>query len=453
MFFQKKSGKYTQFKFQPVQVLALGIIVILIIGAVILTLPISSNSNKVTPFIDALFTSASAVCVTGLTTIDTGTYWSTFGQVVILILVQIGGLGFMTFSTFAAIILGKRVSLKERLIVRETYNVFDIQGIVKLVIYILLITIAIEGIGAIILTTQFLEDYSISTSIYYGIFHSISSFCNAGFDLFGNFTGYVGYVTNSIVTTTIGILILFGGLGFFVLIELLRYKKGKRLSFHTKIVLLATAFLVFLGSILFFIFENNNNKTIGELPINKKIVTSTFAAITPRSGGISTVPKSEMTEESQSLTILLMFIGASPGSTGGGIKVTTFVVIIATVIGVMKGKENTEIFKKTINKNLVYKATSITFISIVGVFFITILLTMTQKGSFIQLLYEAVSAFCNVGLSLGVTQNLTPFGKILIILAMYVGRVGPLTILFAFAYKQRMQKVPIKYPEDRIMVG
>lgn len=449
MLFQKKNGEYTQFKFQPVQVLALGMGGITLVGALLLMLPISSKGYEVTNFLDALFASTSATCVTGLATLDTGTYWSTFGQLVILILMQIGALGFMSFSTLAAIILGKRVGLKERLMVKEAYNVFDMQGMVKLVMYVLAITVIAEVVGALVLFTQFINDFNIKESIYYSIFHSVASFCNSGIDLFG---GLNNYIENSVVIITISVLMLCSSLGFIVIIELLRHKRGKKFSLHTKVVLLATVSLTLIGAILFFIFEYSNFNSIGSLPLDKKILASIFESLSPRTGGIVIVDKENLTLQSHYLTIFLMFIGASPGSTGG-IKMTNFFILLALVVSVSRGRENVEIFERTINKSLVYKSISITFITTFVLILITMILIITQKGSSIELLYEATSAFCNVGLTIGTTDNLTIFGKIVLIISMYIGKVGPLTLLFAFAYKQRMKKPSMKYPEDKIIVG
>ncbi|MEG0372045.1 MAG: TrkH family potassium uptake protein, partial [Clostridium sp.] len=395
----------------------------------------------------------SATCVTGLVVVDTGTHWSTFGQVVIIALIQIGGLGFMTFSTFIAILLGKRVSLRERLIMQEAYNAFSIQGLVKLVIYVLIITFTIEGIGAVLLTTQFLQDYPLGTSIYYGIFHSISSFCNAGFDLLGNYSSYTSYVTNPVVSLTVAMLIVLGGIGFFVIAEIISHKKRKKYTLHTRVVVITTLFLIISGAILFFIFEHNNPKTMGDLSIIDKIVASIFASVTPRTAGANTISTTDMTTAGQFLTIILMFIGASPGSTGGGIKTTTMMILFMTVISVINGREETEILKRRINKAAVYRAIAITFISFMLVTVVTMVLSITEKGTFIQFLYEATSAFGTVGLSLGLTPTLTPIGKIAIIITMYAGRLGPLTLVLAFAYRQKASNTSIRYPEDRIIVG
>lgn len=453
--FSKKSdnNKYKFFKLRPVQILALGFASLILLGSILLALPISSASGEATPFLDALFTATSATCVTGLVVVDTGTHWNMFGQIVIISLIQIGGLGFMTFSTLIAIILGKKVSLRERLIMQEAYNAYNIQGLVKLVIYVLVITFTIEGIGALILTTQFLQDYSIGTAIYYGIFHSISSFCNAGFDLFGNFNGYTLYVNNPIVTLTVASLIVIGGIGFVVISEIISHKKRRKYSLHTKVVLTTTVALIVLGTIMFFLFEHNNPKTMGELSFIDKIFASIMASVTPRTAGVNTIPLTDMTTASQFLTVILMFIGASPGSTGGGVKTTTIMILFMTVMCIINGREDTEIFKKRINKYSVYRAIAITSISFILIMIVTMILSISENGSFMQFIYESTSAFGTVGLTLGLTPTLTPIGKIAIMITMYAGRLGPLTLVLSFAYKKKIANTSIKYPEDKIIVG
>ncbi|MEG2338391.1 MAG: TrkH family potassium uptake protein [Clostridium sp.] len=453
MLTRTKDRHFKFFKLKPVQILALGFAALILLGAILLMLPISSKSGTYTSFLDSLFTATSATCVTGLVVVDTGTHWSTFGQIVIITLIQIGGLGFMTFSTLIAILLGKRVSLKERLIMREAYNAFDIQGLVKLVIYVLTITFTIEGVGALILTTQFAQDFSIGTSIYYGIFHSISSFCNAGFDLLGGFNSYTSYVTNPVLSLTVAALIVLGGIGFFVIAEIIGHKKRKKYSLHTKVVVITTLLLIVVGAVLFFILEHNNPKTMGDLSVRDQVVASIFASVTPRTAGANTISTTDMTIASQFLTVILMFIGASPGSTGGGIKTTTMMILLMTIVSVINGREETEIMKKRLNKAAVYRAIAITFISFVLVSIVTMILAITQQGSFMQFIYEATSAFGTVGLSLGLTPTLTPIGKIAIIITMYAGRLGPLTLVLAFAYRQRLSNTSIRYPEDKIIVG
>lgn len=455
--FARNLGRVNKSKLEPVQILALGFAGVILTGALLLMLPISSANGQATPFLDCLFTSTSAVCVTGLVVVDTGTYWSVFGQIVIMLLIQTGGLGFMTFATFLMVLLGKRISLRERLIMQEAYNAFNIQGMVKLMLYVLGITLTIEGTGALLLSIKFIPDFGWRRGIYYSIFHAVSAFCNAGFDLlgghFGEFNNLIHYSNSAVVSLTIGGLIITGGLGFMVITELMGCKNLKRLSLHSKVVITMTSSLVVIGAILFFILESPNPKTIGGLPWGGKILSSIFASITPRTAGFNTISLTDMTVGGKFLTIILMFIGASPGSTGGGIKTTTAALLFMTVMSVIKGREDTEIFKRKINKHLVYRAIAIVFISFSLIVFVTFILSVTQKGNFIDFLYEATSAFGTVGLSLGLTPNLTGIGKAAILLTMYAGRVGPLTLALAFAKRQQVSSNAIKYPEDRILVG
>jgi trk system potassium uptake protein len=453
MFFKDRLNRFGFHKLRPVQVLALGFAGMILLGGILLTLPISSASGQVTPFIDAIFTATSAACVTGLVVFDTGTYWSIFGQIVILLLVQTGGLGFMAFATFFAILLGKRISLKERLIMQEAYNAFNIQGMVKLMIYILGTTLAIEGIGAIILASQFIPIYGWGKGIYFGIFHSVTSFCNAGFDLIGDFNSLVPFAENPVIILTTGALIIIGGLGFAVIAELINIKENKRLSLHTKVVLTASAILIVVGAVLFFCFEFANPRTMGPLSIKGKLISSLFASITPRTAGFNSISTTDMTIAGQFLTMILMFIGAGSGSTGGGIKVSTAALLFMTVVAVVDGREETEMYKKRVNRALVNRALAITTISAMLVGVVTMLLAITQYGLFIQFLYEATSAFATVGLTLGFTTEMDSTGKAIIAITMYAGRVGPLTLTLALAHKQNTASSAIRYPEDKILVG
>ncbi|MBZ4663390.1 MAG: Trk family potassium uptake protein [Caloramator sp.] len=453
MFIKDKIEGIKFYRFQPVQVLALGFAVVIFLGAILLSLPISSRDGNPTNFIDALFTATSAVCVTGLVTVDIGTHYSLFGQLIILLLIQTGGLGFMTFATLIALILGKKISLRERLIMQEAYNTFNIQGVVKLALYVMGITFSIEFIGALILSTQFIPQYGLLKGLYFGLFHSVSAFCNAGFDLIGNFQSLTPYVDNTVINLTVISLVIIGGIGFAVLTEVINYRKTKRLSLHAKVVLSATAFLIISGAIGFFLLEYTNPKTLGSLNIKGKILASLFASVTPRTAGFNTISTSDMTTAGKFLTIVLMFIGASSGSTGGGIKTSTAFLLFMTVVAVVQGKEDTEIYQKRINKSYVYRALAIALISFTIVTFVTMVLSIVQQGDFIEYLYEATSAFATVGLTLGLTTRLTLIGKIIIIITMYIGRVGPLTITMAIAHKQQTTTNLIRYPEDKILIG
>lgn len=439
-------------KLKGVQILALGFLVVILIGAIILTLPISSATRQYTNFLDALFTSTSAVCVTGLVTLDTGTHWSMFGQTIIMLLIEIGGLGFMSFTTLIAIILGKKITLRDRLILQDAMNTFNIQGLVKMVQYVLTFTITVQLSGALLFSTQFIPKYGIGKGMFYSLFHSISAFCNAGFDLFGNFSSLTSYSNNWVVILVASALIIIGGIGFAVWIEVYNFKSVKKLSIHSKMVILVTAILVVGGTILMFIFEHNNPNTLANMNIGDKLVNSFFAAVTPRTAGFNSISTDGMTNAGNLLTIILMFIGGSPGSTAGGIKTTTIGVLIVTVICVIRGREDAEAFKKRFPKELVYKAFTLFFIGGVLVMSATMLLSYTEQGaSFLSLLYETTSAFATVGLTVGLTQQLTEVGKVLIMIMMYLGRVGPLTVVLSLMRNKKNNGV--KYPEGKILIG
>ena len=440
------------FKLNPMQILSLGFLLIILIGGILLSLPISSSTGEYTSFIDAVFTSTSAVCVTGLVTVDTGTHWNLFGQTVIMLLIEIGGLGFMSFTTLIAILLGKKITLRERLILQNAMNTFNIQGVVKMVKYILLFTISIQAIGALIFCTQLIPEYGLGKGLFYSIFHSISAFCNAGFDVFGGGVSLTTHNTNALVILTAAALIIIGGLGFGVWTELYNVRRIRRFSVHTKIVLLVTGFLVIGGTILMLLFEYNNPETIAAMNGGEKVLNSFFAAVTPRTAGFNSISTSGMTSAGKFLTMILMMIGGSPGSTAGGIKTTTVGVLILTVICVIKRREDTEVFSKKISKDLVYKAFTLFFIGSGLVIVVSLILSFTETGaSFTTILYETVSAFGTAGLTIGLTPNLSVIGKVLIMLMMYIGRVGPLTVVLSLT-KEKI-KSGIKYPEGKILIG
>ena len=440
------------FKLRGVQILALGFLLLILVGALILTLPISTTSGESTNFLDALFTATSAVCVTGLIVVDTGTYWNAFGQTVIMILIEIGGLGFMSFTTLIAIILGKKITLRERLILQDAMNTFNIQGLVKMVKYVLVFTVSVQFFGALLFSTQFVPEYGLGKGAFYSIFHSISAFCNAGFDIFGNFSSLTSYNSNAVVIMVASALIIIGGLGFTVWSEVYSSKSLKKVSLHSKIVILMTIVLVLGGTLLMFLFENNNINTIGNMSFVDKIMNSFFASVTPRTAGFNSIPTDGMTTAGQFLTIILMFIGGSPGSTAGGIKTTTIGILIVTIVCVIKGREDAEVFKRRFSKDLVYKAFTLIFIGVSLVIVVTMLLSYTEKGaSFISLFYETVSAFGTAGLTLGLTSELSSIGKVLIIFMMYLGRVGPLTVVLSITRKKINSG--IKYPEGKILIG
>lgn len=447
-----KLKRMRSYRFSPPQFLVLGFALIILAGAVLLSLPVASANGTALSFVDALFTATSATCVTGLVVVDTGTYFSIFGQIVIAVLVQIGGLGFMTVATLFAFVLKKKISLRERLILQQAMNQISMEGIVRLIRKVVLYSLVIESVAALILFIRFSMDMPVLKALYFGIFHAISLFNNAGFDLFGNFQSLRGYVDDFTVNVVAMVLIVLGGLGFVVMVELLEYKRSKRrLSLHSKVVLSATGALIFVGALVIFIFEFTNARTLGSLDLSGKIFASFFQSLTPRSVGASTIDLAEMRQASQFFMIILMFIGASPGSTGGGIKTTTFTVLVGAVLAMIRGKEDIVIFRYRLAKDQIMKAVTFTLLALFLVIFVSMVLSTTEDHQFLMILYETTSAFGTVGATTGLTLDLTVFGKIMIMLTMFAGRIAPLT--FAYALGNKKDKELYRHPEGKIIIG
>lgn len=439
-----------QDRLTPARVLVLGFAALILTGAFLLTLPISSHEGI--SFIDALFTATSAVCVTGLVVMDTGTYFTLFGQLVILGLIQVGGLGFMTAGTIIFILLGKRITLKERLFIQEALNQFNLAGLVRLTKNIIIFTLVLEAVGAMLLSISFIPRFGLGKGIYYSIFHAISAFCNAGFDLMGNFTSLTGFTGDYLVMGTIFFLFFVGGLGFTVLVDLHEKRKIKHLSLHSKIVLVMSFLLLLVGTLLVMVLEFNNPDTLGPLAGPQKVANAFFTSATPRTAGFNVLPTDLLQDTTLYFLIALMFIGASPASTGGGIKTTTFSAILIAVYSIIKGHQEIFIFHRRLPFTIINKSLAIIVVSMLLVFTISILLTITEQADFLSVLFETVSAFGTVGLSAGATTELSQAGRVLIIFTMFSGRVGPLTLALALA--QRLKKKPLyRYPEERILVG
>ncbi|WP_294403228.1 TrkH family potassium uptake protein [uncultured Clostridium sp.] len=439
-------------KLSEVRILALGFLIIILLGGVILSLPISSKNGTYTSLVDSIFTATSAVCVTGLITVDTGTHWNTFGHSVIMVLIELGGLGFMSITTFIAVLLGKKITLRDRLIMQEAMNALDIQGLVKMMKYIVILTFSVQSIGAVLLSFVFIPQFGIGKGIFYSIFHSISAFCNAGFDLFGNFTSLTGYYNNYYLIIIISMLIVIGGLGFSVLSDLLNFKHIRKFSIHTKLVLYVTSSLIALGALLIFCVEYKNEATLGSLNFGEKVLNSVFASITPRTAGFNSISTGDMTMSGKLVTIILMFIGGSPGSTAGGLKTTTFAVLILTAVSVLNGRDDTEVFGRRFSKESVYKAFTLFVLAMAIVLGVTMILSVAEpEQQFIDLLYEASSAIGTAGITTGVTQKIGTLSKFVIMLAMYFGRLGPITVFLALMKKNK--KAGIRYPEAKILIG
>ena len=433
----------------PAQILATGYMVVILTGTILLMLPIATANGNGLNIIDALFTSTSATCVTGLIVVNTSSAFTVFGQLVIMILIQVGGLGIMTMSSLIAFILGKKISLKERLIIQEDLSQFNISGMVRLVRYVIGFTFIIEGTGAFLLWFRLIKEYNFWKAIYYSVFHAVSAFNNAGFDLFGN--SLVDFTGDIIINFVIMALIILGGIGFGVLVEINNLRNIFDISLQTKIVLAVTIILLIIGFFMILGLEFDNDSTMGNLPIGNKMLSAFFLSVTPRTAGFNTLPTGALRSSTLFFIVVLMFIGASPGSTGGGIKTTTFGVMVITLWNMMTGKRDIEIYNRQLEKEVIFKSISITLLALGLVVFVTITLTITENMEFLSVLFETVSAFGTVGLSTGVTSHLSDFGRILITITMFAGRVGPLTLAIAFA--EREQKGIYHLPKEKIMVG
>ncbi len=438
-------------RLSPPQIFVAGFAIIILIGSLLLMLPISNTTGKPLAFIDALFTAASATCVTGLVVKDTGLFFTTFGQMVIVALIQVGGLGFMTMATLIALVFKRRISLRERLILQEAMNQTSVEGIVGLIRKVLWYSLIIEGVCAAIFSIRWSFDMPVGRAIYFGIWHAISMFNNAGFDLFGEFRSLTGYVYDPIVNFTAMFLIISGGIGFVVMSDLVEYRKRKRLSLHTKVVLSMTAVLIVVGTLVIFVFEFTNPKTLGSLDWGGKVLGSLFQSVTPRTAGANTLDIAGLRQATQFFIIILMFIGASPGSTGGGIKTTTFALLIGAVFSMLRGREDIVLFRYRLAQARIYKALTITLLGLLFVIGVTMILSATEDHHFLMILFETVSAFGTVGLSMGLTPDLTVVGKLVITLTMFVGRLGPLTLAYALGPKKG--KELYRHPEGKIIIG
>ncbi len=435
--------------FTPAQILVLCYVLVIITGTILLMLPMATVDSNGLGLIDALFTATSATCVTGLIVVNTAATFTVFGQLVIMLLIQIGGLGIMTMSTMIAFVIGKKITLKERLIIQEDLNQFKISGLVRLVQYVLAFTLIIEGSGIIVLFLRLVKEYPFLKAFYLAVFHSISAFNNAGFDLFG--TSLEAFTGDIVINFMVISLIILGGLGFGVLAELFNSRSIKKTSLQTKIVLTITLILIIVGFLSILALEHANEATMGKLPFGQKVMASFFLSITPRTAGFNTVPTGALQSSTLFLLIVLMFIGASPGSTGGGIKTTTFGVLLITVWSLITGKRDIEVYNRQLEKEVIFKAISITMLALGLVVSVTMVLTISEKMDFLPVFFETVSAFGTVGLSTGVTPKLSSFGRVLIILTMFVGRLGPLTLALAFA--ERKRNGVYHFPKEKIMVG
>lgn len=434
----------------PYQILTIGFSGLILCGAFLLMLPVSSQDGSSLSFIDALFTATSAVCVTGLIVVDTGTYFSLFGQTIIILLIQIGGFGIMTITTILSVLIGRRIQLRSRLLAQESLNQLTLGGIVHLMQMLVKTTFAIEFVGGVLLSLRLYPDYGLK-GIYMAFWHSVSAFCNAGFDIFGK-TDIFRYNNDLLFCLTIAFLIIIGGIGYNVTEEIRSLHSWQKFSLHTKVVLLTTAVLLVGGTVVLFILEYGNPATIGNWDWGEKILGAFFLSVTSRTAGYTLMNTGALYEASLFFIIILMFCGASPGSTGGGVKTTTIAIIFATVSSIIRGRDEVILFNRRLEHGLIIKALAIFCVAASFIVVATMILCLTENFSFIRILFEVTSALATVGLSTGITADMTVCGKVILILMMLMGRVSVLTFLMAIA--MRMGRKPrIGYPSGRIGVG
>lgn len=435
------------------QYIALGFALTIFVGATLLSLPISSQSGHATNFLDALFTATSAVCVTGQVTLNTAEHWNYFGKTVIITLIEIGGLGFMSIIVMFFVFIGKRLNLRQRLIVREAINTDSLSDAQFLIRYIIRFSLTIQAIGAALLAIDFISRFGLFKGIYFSVFHSISAFCNAGFDLFGD--SLEGFTRNPLVILTIGGLIVVGGLGFIVWRDVLSYRRNRKLLMHTKITLITTLSILGVSFLLFWLSESRNG-TFADLPFHMQLINYLFMAITPRTAGYANVNYATVSSMGIFVTILLMFIGASAGSTGGGVKVTTVATIVLFVRAKLRD-EQTHFKNRSISHEKVEKALLIVFAGIIMVLLASLILLITEtipeRYGIEYVLVEVFSCFGTVGLTMGLTPNLTVIGKIVLIVLMFAGRIGLLTFFLSFGGRAEKKEPLIRYPEGNVLIG
>lgn len=440
-------------KLSKMQIIALGFFIVIMLGTLLLTLPISSKTGIWTNFWDALFTATSATCVTGLVVVDTWSHWNLFGQLVILLMIQIGGLGFMTLSVLFALMTHRKIGLRQRSLLSESVNAIQLGGIVGLVRKILFGTIIIEGTGAVLLSIRFCKELGLGRGIYYGVFHSISAFCNAGFDLMGyqgEYSSMVNYSGDWLVNITLVLLIVIGGIGFLVWDDITIKKwHFKKYRVHSKIVLITTAGLLAGGTLLFYLFEKNN--ILSGMEPGEAFLSSLFASVTTRTAGFNTTDIAAYTDASKLLSTILMFIGGSPGSTAGGIKTTTFIIFLLYMRSNLLRTKGVNIFHRRLDDETIKKASAVVCTNMLLALSVTLLICGTQGMGLADVLLESVSAMSTVGMSSGITRGFTLVSKLGIILLMYCGRVGSLS--FALSFTDKKKTSPIEYPEEKILIG
>lgn len=444
-----------RFHFTPAQIIALSFLGIILTGAVLLTLPVSARSGQSSGFLPALFTATSATCVTGLVLFDTWTQWSGFGQAVILCLIEIGGLGFMSIASLGVFLLRRRIGLRQRLVMAQAFSLNEIQGVVRLQKWVLWGSIGIQAAGALILFLRFLPEQGISRAAAWGVFHAVSAFCNAGFDIFGSVApgqSMIAYQSDAVVCITLMLLIVVGGLGFFVWEEIILYHSFRKFSVYTRLVLLTTLALLVVGAVCFCLLEWNNPATLGPMPAAEKILNACFQSVTVRTAGFASIDQGGLTEAGKAVTILLMMVGGASGSTAGGVKVVTLVVLLLFIRARATGKPAVCVFRRTIPDEQVLNAMTIVSIMVGLAAVGGAALCALCPVSLTDAVYETVSALATVGLTTGITGSLTVPAQIILILYMYFGRVGVLTISLGFLMGNKAEE-RFRYAHTNLLIG
>lgn len=445
--------------FSTTQIILLSFLVVIFIGSALLALPISSASGEPISYIDALFTATTSTCVTGLVTVPTYSTWSVFGQIIILILIQIGGLGVIAFMSAFMILINKKLKLKDYQLIQDAFNLNTLDGLKRFIKYVFIGTFIIEFLGMIGYMFVFIPEFGIK-GIWISLFNSISAFCNAGIDIIGD-NSLCNYSTNPLINITTSLLIILGGIGFIVWWDILRvlkqfknkkFKCFKSLSLHSKIVLSTSLILIFGGALLIFIFEYNNVNTIGQMTLFDKFQVALFQSVTTRTAGFASISQANLTNPSTIICLILMFIGGSPVGTAGGIKTITIVSLFAVAIASIRNKKDVVLFNRNLSEEVVKKAVAVTCMSFLIVTISTILLSLTIDKSITDILYETVSATATVGLSRDLTPYLNIWGKLIIIATMYLGRVGPISLAIAFKSKKQSINI-IKNPVEDVSIG
>ena len=443
-----------KFSLTTTQIIMLSFLAVIFLGSLLLSLPISSADGEAVSYLDALFTATTATCVTGLVTLTTASTWSIFGQAVILVLIQVGGLGVVTIMSALMILLQKRMGIGDRLLLQDAFNLNSLSGIVRFVKRVILGTALVEGIGALLYMTVFVPEFG-PRGIWIAVFTSISAFCNAGMDIIAD-NSLSSYATNPIINLVTCALIVLGGIGYIVWWDVMGLRKGaagrRRLSLHSKIAISTTLLLIFGGGLLILLFEYHNPRTIAELSLFDKLQVSLFQSVTTRTAGFATVPQQDLTNASSILCLLLMFIGGSPVGTAGGIKTVTIAVLVASALSSVQNRQEVTLFQRNISKQAVSKAVAVTTMSFVILFTSTLLLSTVSPGEPLDILFETVSATATVGLSRDLTPYLNAYGKVIIIGTMYLGRVGPISLALALNSGKKQQNI-IKNPTEEISVG